>query len=171
MIAKWATPALSGGGDPSATSSRSNFTKGKILDLGCGKGGDLQKWQKARTRLYFGLDIAETSIDQARERASSLRAGSGFTAIFNVLDCFSNPISQAFDKEQLEKPFDVVSMQFCMHYAFESVSKVRMMLENVVRYLRVGGRFIGTIPNASFLMQVTLPLKRARSHSVPIVNS
>jgi len=44
-------------------------------------------------------------------------------------------------------------MQFCMHYAFESISKVRMMLENVARYLRRGGRFVGTIPNASFLLE------------------
>lgn len=147
---------MAGGDDQAPSSSRRNQTKGKVLDLGCGKGGDLQKWQKARTRLYFGLDIAETSIHQARERAASLRAGMGFTAIFNTLDCFSQPLSRVLDKEQLAAPFDVVSMQFCMHYAFESVSKARMMLENVARYLRVGGRFIGTIPNGNFLEYVSL---------------
>jgi len=40
----------------------------------------------------------------------------------------------------------VVSMMFCMHYAFESENKCRNMLRNVSGALRKGGRFIGTIP-------------------------
>jgi len=48
-------------------------------------------------------------------------------------------------------------MQFCMHYAFETVQKARCMLDNVSRYLRSGGIFIGTIPNADLLMYVDLP--------------
>ena len=28
---------------------------GKVLDMGCGKGGDLNKWQKAKVKEYFGL--------------------------------------------------------------------------------------------------------------------
>lgn len=39
-----------------------------------------------------------------------------------------------------------------MHYAFESSSKVRLMLENVTRYLRIGGQFIGTIPDSDLLL-------------------
>jgi hypothetical protein len=53
---------------------------------------------------------------------------------------------------QHENYFDNVTMQFCMHYAFESSSKVRLMLENVTRYLRIGGQFIGTIPDSDLLL-------------------
>jgi mRNA (guanine-N7-)-methyltransferase len=53
---------------------------------------------------------------------------------------------------QREDYFDNVSLQFCMHYAFESSSKVRLMLENVTRYLRIGGQFIGTIPDSDLLL-------------------
>jgi mRNA (guanine-N7-)-methyltransferase len=42
-----------------------------------------------------------------------------------------------------------------MHYAFESESKVRTMLENVTTYLRPGGRFIGTTPNSETLLYAT----------------
>ena len=28
---------------------------GKVLDMGCGKGGDLTKWLKARIKEYFGV--------------------------------------------------------------------------------------------------------------------
>jgi len=42
----------------------------KVLDIGCGKGGDLGKWQQAPqpVDLYVGLDPADVSIDQAKER-------------------------------------------------------------------------------------------------------
>ncbi|KAL9069422.1 MAG: hypothetical protein Q9157_006175 [Trypethelium eluteriae] len=47
--------------------------------------------------------------------------------------------------------FDVVSMMFCMHYAFESESKARGMLKNVAGALKKGGRFLGVIPNSDVL--------------------
>ncbi|GAT22221.1 mRNA cap methyltransferase [Aspergillus luchuensis] len=46
-----------------------------VIDLGCGKGGDLGKWQLAPqpVDLYVGLDPAEVSIIQAREREEKAR--------------------------------------------------------------------------------------------------
>jgi len=52
--------------------------------------------------------------------------------------------------------FDVVSAQFCIHYAFESEQRVRQMLKNVSEVLVPGGIFLGTVPNAYRLV------KRAR---------
>ena len=54
--------------------------------------------------------------------------------------------------DQAPRPFDVVTMQFCMHYAFETEARARMMLENVTRWLRPGGMFIATIPNSEILL-------------------
>lgn len=39
-----------------------------------------------------------------------------------------------------------------MHYAFESEEKVRTMLDNVTKFLRPGGTFMGTIPDAYNLL-------------------
>ncbi|TFK72515.1 guanine-N(7)-methyltransferase [Pluteus cervinus] len=125
---------------------------GKVLDMGCGKGGDVTKWAKARVKEYFAVDIAGVSVDQARQRWQTLHPPR-FDAQFAVLDCYSEPLTQAFHPTKLEQPFDAVSMQFCMHYAFESIQKTRRMLENVSRYLRSGGVFIGTIPNAEQLLE------------------
>ncbi|KAH9483761.1 Aminopeptidase 2, mitochondrial [Psilocybe cubensis] len=136
---------------PLAGPGRMRIARGKVLDLGCGKGGDTTKWAKAHIKEYLGADIAAVSVDQARGRWESLR-GPRFDAMFAALDCFSQPISKAFPPAKLAQPFDVVSMQFCMHYAFETVQKARCMLDNVSRYLRKGGVFIGTIPNADFLL-------------------
>lgn len=136
----------------SATRGPRGRTTGKVLDLGCGKGGDLRKWSKANIREYVGLDIADVSISQARDRHMELLPGQRFDAEFHAFDCFSGPISNVITPGRLRTPFDVVSMQFCMHYAFESEQKVRMMLYNVSHHLRPGGIFLGTIPNSDLLL-------------------
>lgn len=77
----------------------------KVLDMGCGKGGDLMKWDKAGVQDYFGLgaasfaprahsqlicaqsDIASVSIEQARQRYSSMNRPR-FLALFETADCF-----------------------------------------------------------------------------------
>ncbi|KAH8601424.1 mRNA capping enzyme-domain-containing protein [Bisporella sp. PMI_857] len=153
-----------------------------VLDLGCGKGGDLGKWQQAPqpVDLYVGLDPADVSIDQAKERyrqmASRGRGGRGgrgghsnrpqprlFQGEFFVQDCFGEPI----DKVHLVRDvgfdgsggpsrfggggFDVVTMMFCMHYAFESEAKARQMLKNVAGALKKGGRLIGCIPSSDVI--------------------
>ncbi|TNY23598.1 mRNA capping enzyme-domain-containing protein [Rhodotorula diobovata] len=124
----------------------------RVLDLGCGKGGDLHKWTRAGTEEYVGIDIAAVSIAQAQERYDTMR-GQRFPARFFTLDCFENSIEDVLPASTVPRPFDIVSMQFCMHYAFETEDKVRTMLANVVRYLKPGGVFVGTIPDAKNLFE------------------
>ncbi|KAJ7582930.1 mRNA capping enzyme-domain-containing protein [Mycena floridula] len=126
--------------------------KGKVLDMGCGKGGDISKWVKARIKELIAADIAAVSVDQAQNRWETLR-GPKFEASFAAIDCYTEPLSKAFPPERLETPFDAVSLQFCMHYAFETEAKARCMLSNVTSWLRPGGIFIGTIPNAEQLLE------------------
>ncbi|PLW22283.1 hypothetical protein PCASD_17008 [Puccinia coronata f. sp. avenae] len=123
----------------------------KILDLGCGKGGDLAKWQNAGVREFYGFDIAEISIEQANSRYEE-NCNQRFYAKFVALDCFSLPIDSVLSPEELREPFHAVSLQFCMHYAFESEVKARTMLENVSKHLVTGGVMIGTIPNPDLLI-------------------
>ena len=151
-----------------------------VLDLGCGKGGDLGKWQQSfqPVELYVGVDPADVSIEQARERYRQMRRGGGhhhhrgrpragpgptFHAEFFVKDAFGEwlgdvpfireigidggPVGSRWGRGG----FDVVSMMFCMHYAFESEAKARGMLRNVAGSLKKGGRFIGVIPNSDVL--------------------
>lgn len=152
----------------------------RVLDLGCGKGGDLGKWQQAPQpiELLVGIDPAEVSIEQARERHAQLgrganrggRGGRGggrpqriFAAEFFAQDAFGQSIANipiirhiGFDpgapgSRRGGGGFDVVSLMFCMHYAFESEAKTRGMLQNVAGSLVKGGRFIGTIPNSDVI--------------------
>jgi mRNA (guanine-N7-)-methyltransferase len=158
-----------------------------VLDMGCGKGGDLGKWQQApqRVDLYVGLDPADVSVEQARERYRQMasrgggRGGQGgrgggynnrpqprlFHGEFVVQDCFGESIERVpIVKEVGFDPsggpsrfggggFDVVTMMFCLHYAFESEEKARQMLRNVAGALKKGGRLIGCIPNSDVLSE------------------
>lgn len=85
----------------------------KVLDMGCGKGGDLMKWNQVGVSEYYGVgmltllpyslkafaerqaDIADVSINQAisRIQSSHLR----FDAKFYVADCYSVRILLSFD--------------------------------------------------------------------------
>ena len=67
------------------------------------------------------------SIEQAQSRHGNSK-GARFTASFFALDCYSHVLSDELPPVLLETPFDVVSMQFCMHYAFESVEKAHAKL-------------------------------------------
>jgi SAM-dependent methyltransferase len=96
-------------------------------------------------------DIASISVEQARQRYESFR-GPRFDATFAACDCYSVSISTVLDPGKLSTLFDVVSMQFCMHYAFETEERARCMLDNVSRWLRPGGVFAGTIPNSGQLL-------------------
>lgn len=144
----------------------------RVLDMGCGKGGDLGKWQQAPqpVELLVGIDPAEISVDQARERYLQMRnqnrrGGRGpsgtFDAYFYAQDAFGRTIGDipiirdvgydAVPHARRGGGFDVVSMMFCMHYAFESEAKTRGMLQNVSGSLRKGGRFIGVIPSSDII--------------------
>jgi len=144
-----------------------------VLDIGCGKGGDLGKWAKApqRVQLYVGIDPAEVSIEQAQNRYAEMRGrgrGRVFQGEFFAKDGYGEwigeiPLVKEVGIDNSVGPngggsarwggggFDVVTMMFCMHYAFESEAKARGMLRNVAGALKKGGRFIGVIPNSDVL--------------------
>ncbi|KNE71147.1 hypothetical protein AMAG_15813 [Allomyces macrogynus ATCC 38327] len=121
----------------------------RVLDMGCGKGGDLQKYRQADIRELYAFDVADKSIDQATERYQTMR-NARFRAQFRAVDCYNTSIEPHLPRDQ---GFDVVSMQFCMHYAFSSEQQVRQMLANVTARLRPGGFFIGTCPNANTIVR------------------
>lgn len=160
-----------------------------IVDLGCGKGGDLFKWQQAPqpVDLYVGLDPADVSLDQARGRYMEMRAKGGrrrgkplFHAEFTPKDCFGEwlgdvPIIQRVGIDGSVGPggsimssrwggggFDVVVSMFTMHYAFESEEKARQMLQNVAGLLKKGGRFIGVGPNSDVISSKAVEFHKKR---------
>uniref|UniRef100_A0A2P2I394 mRNA cap guanine-N(7) methyltransferase n=1 Tax=Hirondellea gigas TaxID=1518452 RepID=A0A2P2I394_9CRUS len=125
------------------------------IDLGCGKGGDLLKWTKANIRHLVCVDIAETSVNQAKERfeyTKKKRNGAPtFSAEFIVADC-TKVRFQSLLRDPCMK-VHIVSCQFAFHYCFESLRQAETMIKNATSSLSSGGYFILTIPDANFIMK------------------
>ncbi|KAJ3010538.1 mRNA cap guanine-N7 methyltransferase [Thoreauomyces humboldtii] len=119
------------------------------LDLCCGKGGDLLKWSKAQISQLVACDIADVSVEQARQRFGQGR-GNRFGATFFAADCFATPIQEMFPKDCR---INTVSCQFALHYSFETEEKARIAMRNITSNLQPGGTFIGTIPNAYWIVK------------------
>lgn len=125
-----------------------------VLDIACGKGGDLLKWSKANISSYVGIDISSQAIDDAMERykgrSSDKQYGmSGLGDVkFMCYDCCEDLPS--FDIPPGGK-FDLVSCQFALHYAFQTEKRARTMLKNISKNLKEGGIFFCTIPNETIL--------------------
>lgn len=121
----------------------------RILDICCGKGGDLSKWQKVRPEHAIFADIAEVSVQQCETRYEELRRRCGrlFSAEFIATDCTKDTLRDKYKDPSIS--FDIVSCQFGLHYSFESLLQARRMLTNISECLKPGGYFFGTIPNAN----------------------
>ncbi|GAB7362605.1 hypothetical protein MBLNU230_g2919t1 [Neophaeotheca triangularis] len=155
--------------------SEQQGNKFTVLDMACGKGGDLGKWDKAprRPNLYVGCDIADQSIEQARARDEDnrrrRRGPAQMESHFYVRDTFNTSLGElpivrqvgfddsagpgngAIQGRMMPGGFDVVSMMFALHYSFENEESAKGMLKNVAACLKKGGRFIGCMPNADLI--------------------
>lgn len=136
--------------------SRPGYT---VLEIACGKGGDLLKWKQARIRELVAMDIADVSVQQAEERYQKGRMP--FKATFKALDCFS----ERLEAEIKGWVFDIVSIQFAFHYAFSSEERVRQSIRIISNGMRSGGYFLGTIPNSIIIVQ------KLREHGLEFGNS
>ncbi|KAI3869371.1 hypothetical protein MKX03_014549 [Papaver bracteatum] len=127
-----------------------------VLDLACGKGGDLIKWDKARVGYYVGIDIAEGSIEDCRTRYNGdadhhqRRNRLTFPARLLCGDCFEVRLDEVLRDDG---PFDICSCQFAMHYSWSTEARARRALANVSALLRPGGTFIGTMPDANVIIK------------------
>ncbi len=142
-----------------------------VLDLGCGKGGDLLKYARASEALgvdvvYYGVDLSGESIAEAQKRASETRAKHGrLVGIDYRQGDFCAAENAALDAAWLTA--DIVSVQFALHYAFASVSAVRRFFDNVGRALASDGELIGTlVDHASLVARLATALQQQKDKLV-----
>lgn len=111
------------------------FETESLLDLACGRGGDVHKWASLGIRHVTGLDISSESIREARRR------------------CDAKSYAFEFRQVDLRKPwtnsrtYDVVTCMFALHYFFESEHAAHTLMRTVASSLRPGGVFIGIVPD------------------------
>ena len=102
----------------------------KVLDCGCGRGGDLHKW-KASGATMFMIDPDEESVREAEERAYKIGISVWFLGNGTI-------IQAAF-----AGPFDVVCYNFSIHYILDDYEA---SIKAIACAVRPGGLLIGITP-------------------------
>jgi len=105
-----------------------------VLDVGCGRGGDLHKWKGCK---LTGVDPDPEAIKEACKR--STECGYDSWTKFIVGDVTAAPHMQ----------YDVICYNFSLQYAFKSLALLKSTLQNIALRLRLGGVLIGVVPDAS----------------------
>lgn len=129
----------------------------RVLDLGCGHGQDLNKYNKQyRPNMgkYVGVDFATTAIAEAKRRFSEISArvehGERYEAFF-----YSGDMRSAETYAQLVKDghdlFDVACTQFSLQYVADSEATVNRLLQRLSKVLRPGARLVGSVPSCDAL--------------------
>ena len=123
-----------------------------LLDIGCGKGGDLKKYKIGRVSHVTCTDIAETSLNQCRDRYEEEKKRARnyiFSAEFIAADSTRDRLKDRFKEDRL---FHLVSVQFVMHYSFESLAQAEQMIRNISENMSIGGLWIGTTTDGNELV-------------------
>ncbi|XP_031634657.1 mRNA cap guanine-N7 methyltransferase-like [Contarinia nasturtii] len=131
----------------------------RSLDMCCGKGGDLLKWENSGITHLICTDIAEVSVQQCEERYKTMIERNQrnrypkklFTAEFFASDSTLQRLREKYKDPSIR--LQLVSCQFAFHYCFESLTQAECMIRNAAECLQPGGYFIGTIPDANDIMK------------------
>ena len=146
---------------PEKISKESKVSKKRILDIGCGRGGDIMKIYHARVKDYVGIDVdyegINSSVDGAISRYNNLKKKfPDFTdAVFlqadGALPLHITSPSQHFPhfpqatKDNINKyfkndnSFDVINSQFAIHYLFDTETSIKNLIDNIKNNLKLGG--------------------------------
>jgi SAM-dependent methyltransferase len=113
-----------------------------VLDVGCGRGGDLHKWKSVGVYLW-GVDPDAESIKEAQERAQNVN----YRVFYDVGDIHMAGIG----------PYDIVCYNFSLQYIFSSEQLFKRSIADIARRVKHGGYFIGVVPDADKILK--LPCK------------
>lgn len=104
-----------------------------ILDVGCGFGGDLQKWSKCGVNINM-CDPEPEALVEAKSRAKNMHLRVNF---------YEGDIHNCPNRK-----FDVVCFNFSLHYIFKSRELFFSSIHEIKKRIKVGGHLIGIIPDS-----------------------
>lgn len=119
----------------------------KLLDLACGKGGDLDKWVSNNIKHVVGYDIDEKSILEAQRRVRDYKSPINTQVEVYVKDLSKNVIEG-------NKDCDVVTSMFAFHYFFETEETFNTIMKSIDNNLKDGGYFMGAMFDGESLRRV-----------------
>ena len=132
-----------------------------IVELGCGRGGDISKWRDARVRRVIALDLSTAQLDEARRRegqgggrGGGGKGGGGGTQIeWRHASMLQPDLAASLRPRLPDDGAAAVVSQFAVHYAFESEASASALLAQVAALLRPGGVFFGAAPDGDAILR------------------
>lgn len=140
----------------------------KLLDIACGRGGDLLKWVNLKYKLEYIL-----AFDSHSESIfSSIKKGDSFDGaisrfvnlknikykipkiIFKKINILDQDILKSLNKIDNNTLYDIVSCQFALHYFCENDTTLNNVLNIVSSKLKKNGFFIGTATDGDIIKKI-----------------
>ena len=122
------------------------FKTPRLLDLACGRGGDIHKWRAMSMGYVKGVDVSAASVDEARARAAKSRTVARTELDFEHADVGADEWTDGTQ-------YDAVTCFFALHYFFESEKTAHAFMATVARCLRTGGTFMGIVPSGRAIVE------------------
>ena len=113
-----------------------NILPTSVLDLACGRGGDMHKFYHANFKKVICVDNHIPSLEIAKKRYMDCYNNKSFKLEFILHDLKMSVLN-------IQEPVDVIVMNFALNYFFESENTLKMLLKTVSMCLKDGGYFIG----------------------------
>jgi SAM-dependent methyltransferase len=104
-------------------------SRSRIVDVGCGDGGGLGRWARARGFDYLGFDISESALAKARSLG---------LAVERIDDAAALPLADGSE-----------SAVACLEVLEHLMNPIASAAE-IRRVLRPGGLLVATVPNAAY---------------------
>lgn len=152
---------------PTSNTLGGKVVRQSLLDIGCGRGGDILKMYHARVGEYVGIDVDFEGIYSATDGAISrynyfktkfpdfgkvsflqadgsvhLDSVSQTKAISNLSKDNIKALERVFTKT---RKFDVISSQMAIHYLFNNEESINNLVDNIKTYLKKDGFVILTL--------------------------
>lgn len=113
-----------------------------VLDCGCGRGGDIHKWNLIKNLKVTAIDPDEESLKEAINRATE----SGYGIWFLPPGDITKTIEWG--------PYDVVCYNFSLHYIFENMDTYTKSVWAISHAVKSGGYLIGITPDNTRLQSI-----------------
>ncbi|MFZ9241395.1 MAG: methyltransferase domain-containing protein, partial [Chitinophagaceae bacterium] len=118
----------------------------RILDLCCGRGADIFKYNELHPSFVHFVDISSESLFGKEGASDRFNAAKDiqYKAEFTCADCFE-PLT-------IHDTFDLVVCHFALHYAFDEKRRFETFMSNVASMMKPGAFFFATFPPAPTIL-------------------
>ncbi len=176
---------------------KSGSQKISLLDLACGKGGDIAKWRDNEIDICVGIDSVRNNIydtnDGACERYQFYKNQKQFKGKLPDAYFLQGDVSKSFEDEKTfgdlqsnilykklwypdmeyqtnfkEVGFDIISIMFALHYFMKDKTSFDNLIQNISRNLKKGGFLIGCCFDGNRIFELLKDLPLNESYNISL---